>query len=451
MKNFLELFNKAEENQYFVKGLFSYCGIIILLAATFHTLIPQKLKDNTFFSWFFFCGLLSILFAIVFTWFRNRGLPTFKNNEIGIIVAFNSIEENQKYIKKLKDVIKTHLEKKLLHNKYKIHALTPNHKVKNKEQASALCKKTSAHLIIWGNVSVGKDGNKGLAISFPKKELSLTFKSKPQINPAFFSDTLSLFNNEATTYHEDNEIVELENMKNNITKVSQFALAKCLAINFYFQESLEILEHLKNEVDFSDINLIDTNIDFIRYNKIVYDYNTKVYFNDNFHINKQIFKEIFENISRISRFIPNLYILQAALHVLLLEYKKAENVLNLLKKKQVRHNSINVSLAFIHLCQNNIAEAQKKFYHTNLLSLPTHNINHILDFYTYFIEKYPKKFSFLYGYAYINMKCQDPQMAINAFSKFIEEPHNTSKHWKEQARRYITACKEKIQGENINV
>lgn len=439
-----KLKNEIKEEYFSVWGLLcSELLIFICCSMVIRSLLPFS----------YFCVITTSAMLITFIiWVTKRKLPLFKENEIGIIVAFNSIQANQQYAKKIKEVISLQLKEELKYIKYKVLSLPPNYHVFSVEDASKIRTNTNAHLILWGTIAVGNDGNKGKAIYLQKKIFFLTFKSHQVINKAFFQDTSVLFQPEATIYHEDNECVELQNMQDNITRVSKFALAKCLAIDYKFQDALFILEQLQNE-DIHDSKvskILKANINFILYNKVVFDYNTKIYINGSFHIDASICNQILLDVNSIDIFVPNLYLLQASIYVLLRQFNKAEKVLNMLRKQHTRNNSVNISMAFISLWKGNLHEAQKYFYRIDFQNLEIHNINHILDFYDYFIEQYPDKFYFLYGYAYINLRCKDPNLAKLYFQKFIANKNNTSVHWKDQARKLLAQCNA-IAEESIHV
>lgn len=431
-----KLQDKIKKEYFSAWGLvFSEIFVFIVASKIFHFLFQSRPA----------VGIWITIIAMLITaciWFFKRSLPLFKENEIGIIVAFNSIQTNQKYVKKLKEVISLQLKEELKYIKYKVLILPPNHQIFNEQEASKIRQKTKAHLIIWGVVSVGRDGDKGKAIYLQKKTFFLTFKLRTTTHKEFFQDTSVLFQPEATVYHEDNECVELQNMQDNITRVSKFALAKCLAIDYKFQDALFIFEQLQHE-DIHDAQIkriLQANINFILYNKIIFDYNTKIYLEGTFHVDEMILKQTLKDANSIDIFVPNIYLLQASLYALLRQFNKAEKVLNVLKKQRTRNNSVNISMAFISLWRGNLHEAQKYFWKTNFQSLEIHNINHILDFYDYFIEQYPEKFCFLYGYAYINLRCKDQKLAKLYFQKFIANKNNTSVHWKDQARQLLTQC-----------
>lgn len=440
--DFVKLIEKIEEKQYSTTGLIYSWLLILLFVELSLPLIPLKLKDNDIFSWVLCVIVLIVGLLVTWIWYRKRCIPEFKPNEIGILVAFSSIEENLRYSKKLTEAITLQLQQEL-NIKCSVRPLPPNHTVKNKEDAVTIRSQSNAHLILWGTIDVGKDGEKGIAVKLQRDNFFLTFKNRAHIHPSFFHDTSVVFRREYTSYHEDNEIVEFSELKNNIARVAQFGLAKCLAVDNKYEEALKILGKLQKDKDLSSgvSRLISANMDFFRYSKIIYVYNTQIYNNGTFSKNDALIRELLDDISRISLFIPNLYILKASLHVLLLEFKKAEIVLEILCKRQTRQNSVNISFAFIQLWKNNIDKAQKLFYKVNFSDLIITNVNHILDFYNYFIETYPNRFCFLYGYAYINMQCRDPQLAIQYFNRFVEHKSNNLNHWKDQARKYIQRCK----------
>lgn len=449
-KNFTSLIDKAKEKRYFWEGLVAELGIVFALLYLFLGIVPSELKNNTYFSWSIFIIFSIATLIIVGAWKLRRRSPIFRQNEIGIIVAFNCIGESERYAKKLKETIAFQLRQDLGEIKYKIKVLPPNYQVTNDTEAGQLRKDTKAHLIIWGTINVAKDAQKGKAISLLDKHLRLTFKAARPFRTLFFSDAFSLFHTESTVYHEDNEYIEEPIMRKNISKTAKFILAKCLAIDSKYNNSLMILEKIKQEPVSEDyaklLSIVNSNINLIRYNKIIEYYQKFIYVNGTFIENMDIIQELLQDIKLFKNPPNDILIIKAALQVLLLQFKEAEKTLKLVRASHPNDNSVHISFAFISLWRNNIDLAMKDFRKVKFEELDEGNISHILDFYAYFINKHPNKFSFLYGIAFVNMQCGGEMLAKEYFQKFVAHPKNNINHWKDQARKYIQECKNIVQG-----
>ena len=438
-KNFTSLIDKAKEERYFWGGLVAELGIEFGLIYLFLGIIPNGLKSNNYFSWGIFLTFFTVALIIVFSWILRRRPPVFRQNEIGIIVAFNCIGESERYAKKLKETIAFQLRQDLGGIKYKIKVLPPNYHVTNDTEAGQLRKDTNAHLIIWGTINVDEDSQKGKAISLLDKNLRLTFKAARPFRTLFFSDAFSLFRAESTVYHEDNEYIEEPIMRKNISKTAKFILAKCLAIDSKYNNSLLILEKIKQEPESEDyarlLSIVNSNINLIRYNKIIEYYQKFIYVKGTFIEDMNIIPELLQDIKLFKNLPNDLLIIKAALQVLLLQFKEAEKTLKLVRTSYPNDNSVHISFAFINLWRNNIDLAMKDFRKVKFEKLDEGNISHILDFYAYFISKYPNKFSFLYGIAFVNMQCGGEMAAKEYFQKFVAHPKNNITHWKDQARK----------------
>ena len=103
MKDYIKIIEKIQEEEYSVKGLIGLIIIAISFIESLKKIIPQHISNNNYFSLIVFIIELISLCVITIYWYIKRQVPKFKENEIGIIVSFHSIRENQNYAKQLKN------------------------------------------------------------------------------------------------------------------------------------------------------------------------------------------------------------------------------------------------------------------------------------------------------------------------------------------------------------
>lgn len=196
-------------------------------------------KADELSSFFFIIGLAAALLLPIIFWRRNRSLPRFAENELGILFAPDFDEEIEQEIERLFVHLKQEIKSYEVGIRFDLKRLPPNLSINSASEATNILRHTGGVVAVWGTIE-HQSNEQGRITGF--SQISITFIHRPVQLPNSRLESLFMSLVGRKLHVSDRTLIaDRKIMARDIGLVVRNVMGIALLIDYKYQDAIKIL------------------------------------------------------------------------------------------------------------------------------------------------------------------------------------------------------------------
>ncbi len=248
LKEYTDIYHKEiEPKMHQVVGYFViFFALFIVEFFCLDKLYKINLLDN---HYVIICGILLNSILALTIWLLNKRIIPFANDEVGILISIQKINnEADKDLLLIYEKLTSLLSTDSMQTSIKIRVLPDRLCPKSAEKAHKIKKRLNARLIIWGDVDKGNVANQKFT-KFSPIRFSYRIGLPPVYANQINSVITGILKNKNWLIRESDDLFDREDLTKNIKEICYFMIGAILYFSRDFERSLSILKILLKDIN----------------------------------------------------------------------------------------------------------------------------------------------------------------------------------------------------------